>query len=73
VAGVGLGAVALPVIWRWASGEADPVVVSQTREEVARLVRERGYGMVPEYGKALELTPKQWEQLRDDIASGRLR
>jgi len=45
----------------------DPVKISQTREEVEAFMRERGYGVRPEWGKALELTDAQFEQLRRDI------
>jgi hypothetical protein len=60
------------VIWRWSNGSVDPVVVSKTRGEVERTCVARGYCVRPEYGKALELTAKQWEQLKDDIKSGRV-
>ena len=59
------------VIWRWASGDVDPVVVSLTREEVERTCNERGYCVRPEWGKALELTERQWAQLCRDILSGK--
>ena len=60
----------IPVIWRWASGPTDPIVISQTREEVEKFMRERGYGVRPEYGKVLELTDDQFEQLRQEILKG---
>ncbi len=60
------------IIWRWSTGVIDPVLVSQTREEVERILTERGYCVRPEWGKAIELTDKQWSQLKADIVAGRM-
>ncbi len=54
----------MPVIWKWASGKGDLVVVSETREEVARAMKERGYAIIPAYGMALELTDEQFAELK---------
>lgn len=60
----------MPVIWRWASGPNDPVVISKDWQEVMTIMQDKGYGIRPEIGKAIELTDAQFEQLKRDIGNG---
>jgi hypothetical protein len=60
----------VPILWRWALGSVDPVKISETPEEVTALMMEKGYGVRPEWGKALYLTDEQLEQLRRDLCNG---
>ncbi len=58
------------ILWRWAAGPKDPVVISRSREEVEDIMTTRGYGVRPEWGKALELTDAQFEQLKAELLNG---